>query len=897
MTVPIINTGSNGVVAANKIVNLALSNPTDAALGVQPISHLTIINVNSSVGFLTPAYEINKGTPNGAAVITVVRGGGAIGPASVDFTTTANGTAVPGVDYTPIMNYTIFFADGQSNATVSVPVINNGLVEGSTTVGMMLFNPTNLVLQPQNASATLSIVDNGLATGNFMFSATNYTVLETGTNAVITVVRTNGSVGRISINYATTGGTATPGVDYAPTNGSLTFSDGSGTSQTFTVPIFDDLNLTSNVTVNLTLSNPSGTAQIVGPTTVPLTILNQNVDLSFAQFGYFVDETNGSVTIGVTRTGNTNVAVSVQYATTNGTATAGTNYSTTSGALNFGVGETFQTFTIPILYDPQITGNLVFFVNLFNPSSPGQLISPVSTTVTVIDDDSGVEFASATNSVLKANTNVVISVLRLGNTLGQTTVNFNSLGGTAQGGIQFAPTNGTLTFIPGQSSNSFTLGIVNDNQIDGNQTVDLNLVNPVGAALLSPSTEVLTIIDTESGFSFASSGFTVTEDGIAATITVQRTGVTNGTVSVNYATTTNGTAVAGLQYSSTSGILTFTNGQISQTFTIPIIDNNVTGGSETVGLALSNPSATATLVSPSTATLTIFNNDGSLVIPAGSALISPTSGNGAINPGENVTLLLALRNTGGSNTTNLMATLLATNGISSPSPSGAQSYGVLVTNGASVSRQFSFTASGTNGSIISAVLQLQDGTRNLGTASFSYTLGVVTNTFTNNAVITINDDAVATPYPSTLTVSGISGVISKLTATLSGLGHGSMSDVCVLLVGPTGQEELLMGNVGGRHTVTNVTLTFDDSGVPFTTNAPVTGVYQPTQLPLQFQPLQTINFPASTNGSTLLPGPYGLSLSSFIGSPLNGTWSLYVLDDVPAFGAPSPTDGVWRSTR
>lgn len=884
VTVPIINTSSNGIVAPNKIVKLTLSNPTVADLGVQPVSQLTIININSSIGFSTPTYRVIKNTPNGAAVIAVTRGGSAVGTASVDFITTTNGTAMPQVDYIPKTN-TIFFADGQSNATVSVTVINNGLLEGTTTVGMMLLNPTNVILSSQNAAATLSIVDNSTATGNFIFSATNYTVLGTSTNAVITVIRTNGSINTISVNYATTGGTATAGVDYAATNGTLSFEEGI-LSQSFVVPIFANVNLTSNVTVNLTLSNPSGTSQILAPATVPLTILNQNVDLNFAQYGYFVDETNGSVTIGVTRSGNTNVGVSVQYATstTNSSAGAGTNYTTTSGTLNFGIGQTFQTFTIPILYDPRITGNLVFYVNLLNPSGSGQLIAPISTVVTINDDDTGFEFAAATNSVAKANTNVVISVLRLGNVSGLASVSFNSLGGTAVTGIEYAPTNGVLTFTNGQASNSFTVPIFNDNQIDGDQTVNLNLSSPVGGQLLSPSTEVLTIIDTESGFSFSSSGFTVTENGNAATITVVRTGVTNTTVSVNYATTTNGNAVAGSQYLVTSGTLIFTNGQISQTFPVTIIDNNVTGGTETVGLALLAPSPGATLAAPNTATLTIFNNDGSLIVPAGSALTAPTNGNGAINPSQTVTLLLALRNTAGSNTTNLMATLLATNGVTSPSPSGAQSYGVLVTNGPSVSRQYTFTASGTNGASISAVLQLQDGTRNLGTASFPFILGTITNNFTNNAVITINDNTLASPYPSTIAVAGVTGSISKLTATLNRLGHGSMSDVCVLLVGPTGQEELLMGNVGGRHTVTNLNLTFDDSGTAFTTNAPGSGVYQPTQLPLPFQPLQTINFPASTNGSTLLPGPYGLSLSSFIGSPLNGTWSLYVLDDVAAFG-------------
>jgi uncharacterized repeat protein (TIGR01451 family)/uncharacterized delta-60 repeat protein len=883
VTVPIINNSTNGVIAANKIVGLALSNPTDAALGPQPVARLTIININSGVGFATAAYRVNKNSANGVATINITRTGSSSGAASVDFITTTNGTAIPGVDYTPTTN-TVFFADGQSNATATVGVINNGLVEGSITVGLMLLNPTNVILLPQNASATLTVVDDSLANGNFMFSATNYSVLQTASYAVITVVRTNGSEGRISVTYATTGGTATPNVDYAPTNGTITFEDGDLiTTNTFMVQIFDNPNLTSNVTVNLTLSNPGGTSQILPPVTVPLTIVNQNVDLSFAQFGYFVDETNGSVTIGVTRSGNTNVPVSVQYATTNGTATAGLNYSAVSGLLNFSSNETFQTITIPILYDPQITGNLLFFVNLFGPSGNGQVVAPLSTAISVIDDDSGFEFTTPTNTVIKANTNVLVSVLRLGNTTSNAMVNFNSLGGTAQTGIEFGPTNGTLNFLPGQTSNSFTVPVFSDNEIDGNQTVELNLTNASGASILSPSNEVITVIDTESGVAFSSSGFTVTENGVAAVINVVRTGVTNSTVSVQYSTTTNGTAISGTNYVVTSGTVTFTNGQVSQSFNVPIIDNNVTGGSETVGLMLFNPSSTATLVSPNTATLTIFNNDGSLIVPAGSALTNPTNGNGAINPGQNVTLLLALRNTAGANTTNLMATLLVTNGVTLPSPATAQSYGVLVTNGPSVSRSYSFTANGTNGSVISAVLQLQDGTRNLGTASFSYTLGTTTNSFANNAVITINDDAVATPYPSTIAVSGVSGQIIKLTATLSRFWHGSMSDVAILLVSPTGQEELLFGNVGGRNNATNLNLTIDDSGTPFTTNAPTSGVYAPTQLPLPFQPLQTINFPASTNGTTLLPGPYGLSLSSFIGEPLNGTWSLYVLDDVAAF--------------
>ena len=88
---------------------------------------------------------------------------------------------------------------------------------------------------------------------------------------------------------------------------------------------------------------------------------------------------------------------------------------------------------------------------------------------------------------------------------------------------------------------------------------------------------------------------------MSATITVVRTGYTSNPLSVNFATA-NGTAVAGSQYLGTNGTLIFTNGQVSATFNVPIIDKNVTGGSETVLLSLSTPSTGSTLVNPSAAT-------------------------------------------------------------------------------------------------------------------------------------------------------------------------------------------------------------------------------------------------------------------------------------------------------
>ncbi|HSK72800.1 MAG TPA: carboxypeptidase regulatory-like domain-containing protein, partial [Pyrinomonadaceae bacterium] len=97
--------------------------------------------------------------------------------------------------------------------------------------------------------------------------------------------------------------------------------------------------------------------------------------------------------------------------------------------------------------------------------------------------------------------------------------------------------------------------------------------------------------------------------------------------------------------------------------------------------------------------------------------------NKAIDPGETVTLNIALHNTGARDTANLKATLLAVGGVSNPSTT--QNFGVLTANGKSVSRSFSFTASADLkcGDVVSLTFQLQDGAENLGKVDLNLNTG------------------------------------------------------------------------------------------------------------------------------------------------------------------------------
>ncbi len=293
-----------------------------------------------------------------------------------------------------------------------------------------------------------------------------------------------------------------------------------------------------------------------------------------------------------------------------------------------------------------------------------------------------------------------------------------------------------------------------------------------------------------------------------------------------------------------------------------LITNQVAVGTASSDTNAGNDSASAVITAVSPAPL---------IVAAGSALVAESHPNQAIDPGETVTVSFGLANVGSAPTTNLKASLQNSGGVSSPS--SVQTYGVLMNGGPAVSNSFSFVANGVNGGTVIATLQLQDGNTTLPSVSFSFALPG-TNTFANGAAITIPDHGPANPYPSTINVSGMNGVVNKVTVTLSNLNHSFPHDVDVLVVSPSGssglQSALLMSDTGGAHAATNVTLTFDDAAGVFLPNSDqlVSGTFIPTA----FDAGAALPAPAPV-------GPYVASLTALKGAPANGTWSLFVFDD------------------
>ncbi|MGB4845261.1 MAG: hypothetical protein WBP16_12415, partial [Ferruginibacter sp.] len=146
------------------------------------------------------------------------------------------------------------------------------------------------------------------------------------------------------------------------------------------------------------------------------------------------------------------------------------------------------------------------------------------------------------------------------------------------------------------------------------------------------------------------------------------------------------------------------------------------------------------------------------------------------------------------------------------------------------------------------------------------------STLCSSGAISIPVGGNASPYPSNLTVGGMPATgVNVQSVIINGFSHTWSEDVDVLLQSPTGQNVILMSDVGGGNITTNATYTFTDAGPLMTTGPIPTGTYRPTNLGA------TDNFPAPGPGSITQAAP---ALSMFGNTAdVNGVWKLFVLDD------------------
>jgi hypothetical protein len=494
-----------------------------------------------------------------------------------------------------------------------------------------------------NSPATLTIHDDDVPV-TVDFSSATYTVTEDVGLATITATLSDVADWTVVAQYASSDETATAGEDYTAVEGIVTFDPGE-TSQTFTVPITDDLMLEGNEILNLTLQSSSvdwvedfnlsdGTRSDDGETAWTSSgggvfevqggaFRASNTDAEGTWESEVIDISGAGpvdVTVDIWKGGDPedHDTLSVYYVLDGGDSVlvADRDGETMSedGEVVGVTGLSGDTVRVIVRAELSYTGESFYWdnVTVTNGSGPASVgpNSPADLIIVDNDEEPTVSFSSDNYSVAEGDGPAVITATLSAVSGITTTVEYDMQDGTATAGEDYTSTVGTLVFAPGTITQTFEVPIIDDDQFfEGDETVALSLDNPVGA-ILDPEgrSSTLTIVEDDlPAVDFTAPEYSVDEGVGQAVITVVLNIAFTETVSVNYETV-DGSATAPEDYTAVSGTLAFDPGYQTLTFTVPISDDATYEDDETVDLVLSDP--TDALVGPnSPAQLIILDNE------------------------------------------------------------------------------------------------------------------------------------------------------------------------------------------------------------------------------------------------------------------------------------------------
>jgi VCBS repeat-containing protein len=409
----------------------AENNSLTAAIVAQPANGTVTLNPNGSFvyqpnpnfnGTDSFSYKANDGSAdsNTATVnITIA----AVNDAPT-FTAGANQTVVSSAGAQTIANWATNISAGAANEagqTLNFIVTNNnnalfaaqpmisptgtltftpaaGAV-GTATVSVVLQDSGGTANGGQNSSApqtfTITVSAPQTFPGTFAFSSSTYSAGEGGGTITITVNRTGGSDGAVTVNYAAVSATATGGnscatdIDFINTSGTLTFAGGV-TTRTFDITICNDLIFEPTETINLSLTNAGGGATLGTPATAVVNINDDDAASAIISINN-VRQSEGSggnriFNFTATLAAPSSQPVSVAYQTGGGTATAGVDYiAIANQTLTFAPGQTTATVSVTVIGDTLKEANETFFVNLSNPTNA--TIAADRGTGIIVDDD------------------------------------------------------------------------------------------------------------------------------------------------------------------------------------------------------------------------------------------------------------------------------------------------------------------------------------------------------------------------------------------------------------------------------------------------------------------------------------------------------------------------------
>ena len=547
----------------------------------------------------------------GTVSLQVARSGNLSTTQTVHFAT-ADGTAKAGVNYTDSSG-DLTFGPGETTKTINIPLLDDGAITPDLGFTLTLSSPHGGASLSTAASASVT-VRNTDSPGTIALENAAYSVVESGGQLVVNVVRTGGNLGGVTVHYATADGTARAGVNYVAAAGTLTFGPGE-TSQPIVVSLRDDTLITGDLGFRVTLTDPTGGVTLGTPASADVTVGNTDVggSVQFEAESYAFDERAGTLSVLVRRLSGSAAGASVHYTAIDGTAKAGVNFASTSGDLTFAANESGKILTVPMLVDDLVTADLHFSLALSDPGAGVILGSPDSVDVVIHNTDvaGSVQFEAATYTVDEGTGKVALKVTRTGGTARGVTVHYATADGSAKHDINYSTVSGDLTFETAETEKSLIVPILADHLVTGELALSLTLSAPGGGATLGAQEAASLAIrntDVAGSVQFDAANYAVDEAAGKATIKVTRTEGTAGGVTVHYAASDGG-AMAGTNYTPTAGELTFNADDTAKTFDVPILGDDLVTGNLSLRLTLTAPGGGAVLGTPAASVLTIRDGD------------------------------------------------------------------------------------------------------------------------------------------------------------------------------------------------------------------------------------------------------------------------------------------------
>ncbi|NER20064.1 MAG: DUF4347 domain-containing protein [Symploca sp. SIO1C2] len=575
---------------ADETFTVNLSNAVNATI-VDPTGIGTITDDDAE-----PTLSIDNVTVDeaaGTATFTVSLNAASGQDVTVDFATLA-GTALDTDDFTGNSG-TLTILAGDTTGTITVDIIDDALNESNETFTVELSNATNATIADAQGLGTITDDD---AAPNL--SINDVTVNEGAGTATFTVTLDAASGQDVTVNFTTSDGTAVNPDDYTGTNGSVTIAAGQ-TTGTITVDIADDaideVDETFNVDItsatNATITDNQGVGTITDNDLPPNISIND----------VMVSEDAGTAIFTVSLDQASSQDVTVDFATTGGSAVDPDDFTGTTGTVTIAAGQTSATISIPIISDNLDEVDETFTVDLTNAVN-GNILDPQG--VGTITDNNLPPNLSIDNVTVDEAAGTATFTVSLDQTSGQDiTVDFATVAGTADATSDFTGDSGTLTILAGATTGTITVDIIDDALDEQNETFTIELSNATNA-VIADAQGIGTITDNDEAPNLSIDDVTVNEGAGTATFTVSLDAASGQDVTVNFATN-DGTAINPDDYTGNSGTLTIAAGETTGTVTVNIADDAIDEVDETFTVDLSN--ATNATILDAQGVGTITDND------------------------------------------------------------------------------------------------------------------------------------------------------------------------------------------------------------------------------------------------------------------------------------------------